>query len=86
MSAWALCRASVGGGLAFAFARYPVFRPLPRLRVRHLDWRMFECVGGHADECARDFAVQRDFCCSDKVDDDACAVRRIFDFEFGADV
>jgi len=37
-------------GLSFAFARYPVFRPLPRLRIRHLHRRMLKRVRRHADE------------------------------------
>ena len=72
--------------LSFSFARYPVFGPLPSLRVRHLHRRMLKGIRRHADEGAADFAVQCDFGGADEVDDDACAVGAVFDFEFGADV
>ena len=76
---------NVCGELAFAFACNPVFCPLPSLRVRGLHRRVLECIGGHADEGARDFAIESDFGSTDKIDDHASAVRAVFHFEFGAD-
>ena len=74
------------GELPFAFACNPVFRPLPRHWVRNLNGRMLKRVAGHAQKGTSDFAVQSNFRCTNKVDDDACAVGRVFHFKLDADV